>query len=569
MRGDRGRKLPGYVNLAGAAALLALVAAIAFRAASAAPPAIAEFAPQAQQIRQAPAEQTSLVGHTGSGALTPVPQVSPTPSTQLATGAILRACVGDPPRQIEDPQSPPCVPFWHGDNGGATSSGVTGDTIWLGIPSDCQTSSDPSSTAESSLAYSLLPRFFNQRFEFYGRTVKTWCLQEGDGQLSATGQGADADAMAAHQPAVFASALYRAQGGEYYLPRAACAHHIVSVTFYYLPRATSYMRQCPDYLYEYVMDFNTESANLGQWACARLRDGEAVHAGGSDSEVPPRPMTSLQRKFGIIYQPVYQDETGGWQPLRDELTTCGITVADKDVLVDPVVDSTASGFPENPSQANNAILQMRQDNVTSIFCLCNAWTFGAFTRASDNQNYEPEWLVDSYGELDSAAGLQDIAQGSSSQLEHTFGITFKPRDIPIQEEPYYQAMREVDPAASPKPDAVHVELDQEVYRDLLVLMSAFQMAGPHLTPQTAAAGLARSVFPNPETPLMAGHVGFAGYTYSMTVDGAEFWYGVGAQSPYPGSSGALCYVDDGLRHPFGQWPRGGDPYFKLPCDSVS
>ena len=36
-----------------------------------------------------------------------------------------KRCVGNPPRQSEDPLSPPCVASFNGDNGGATYHGVT------------------------------------------------------------------------------------------------------------------------------------------------------------------------------------------------------------------------------------------------------------------------------------------------------------------------------------------------------------------------------------------------------------------------------------------------------------
>src|SRR5207244_2206863 len=38
-------------------------------------------------------------------------------------------CVGNPPRQTEDPLSPPCVPSFHGANGGATAAGVSATEI--------------------------------------------------------------------------------------------------------------------------------------------------------------------------------------------------------------------------------------------------------------------------------------------------------------------------------------------------------------------------------------------------------------------------------------------------------
>jgi len=38
-------------------------------------------------------------------------------------------CYGNPPRQTEDPSSPPCVPFFQGDNFGATYQGITKNEI--------------------------------------------------------------------------------------------------------------------------------------------------------------------------------------------------------------------------------------------------------------------------------------------------------------------------------------------------------------------------------------------------------------------------------------------------------
>src|SRR5687768_16669513 len=40
-----------------------------------------------------------------------------------------KRCVGNPPRQSEDPLSPPCAAFFDGDNQGATYQGVTKDEI--------------------------------------------------------------------------------------------------------------------------------------------------------------------------------------------------------------------------------------------------------------------------------------------------------------------------------------------------------------------------------------------------------------------------------------------------------
>src|SRR5437879_6356423 len=106
----RGQRVPGVLNLLGAALVVAIVIPLTLRAAQSSPPAIAEFAPTPQHaIANAPPEQTSSFGRNPNGAAgAPAPSPSPT-RPAIKPSAELKHCVGDPPRQTEDPQSPPCV----------------------------------------------------------------------------------------------------------------------------------------------------------------------------------------------------------------------------------------------------------------------------------------------------------------------------------------------------------------------------------------------------------------------------------------------------------------------------
>src|SRR5690242_17524846 len=108
---------PGLVYLALSVAMLVLLGVVAFTATQPPPPTIAEFAPNAvQNIKNAPDEQQSSQGGAGGCAAgqpactTPTPSPPPKAEQTAARQAIdvprVRHCVGDPPRQIEDPQSP-------------------------------------------------------------------------------------------------------------------------------------------------------------------------------------------------------------------------------------------------------------------------------------------------------------------------------------------------------------------------------------------------------------------------------------------------------------------------------
>jgi hypothetical protein len=137
--GDRTRRFrrpgrsSGTANLGIGVAVLAILVPLLLRAATAAPPSAAEFAPNSQHvIKQAPPGQGVTEGPGKPPPPTHPPSAGPTPTPSPSTLTVpenqVLKCVGPPPlRQIEDPQSPPCKAYWKGDNGGATAQGVTRD----------------------------------------------------------------------------------------------------------------------------------------------------------------------------------------------------------------------------------------------------------------------------------------------------------------------------------------------------------------------------------------------------------------------------------------------------------
>jgi len=101
------------------------------------------------------------------------------------------------------------------------------------------------------------------------------------------------------------------------------------------------------------------------------------------------------------------------------------------------------------------------------------------------------------------------------------------------------------------------------------LASGIQTAGPNLNAQTFAQGLQRAQFPNPDTGIKAGHVGFNAGNHSMTIDAAEWYWSATNPGPYPDeqSGGTYCYVDHGARHSLTNPFPPGDPLFNGACDT--
>jgi hypothetical protein len=161
-----------------------------------------------------------------------------------------------------------------------------------------------------------------------------------------------------------------------------------------------------------------------------------------------------------------------------------------------------------------------------------------------------------------------LTTATPDQLQHAFGLTFQPRQVALYNQPYEWAIRQVDPGTPIPTDTVDSNDLEFIYHSLLLLASGIQTAGPHLTPESFAAGLQGAVFPSPDTYIHEGAVGFRQGNFGMTVDAAEWWWSNSAAGPYSDEhSGALCYVNGGARHGATTWPQGGDPFFQGVCDS--
>lgn len=477
------------------------------------------------------------VDQVASGVDPPVAPPAPVPSAHR--------CFGNPPRQIEDPQSPPCVPAWRGDNGGATYQGVTDSEIRIFAPIP----GDDDGWVRRDVVEAL-ETFFNNRFEFYGRQLRLIVDFRGNTGDGATQRAVAAEADEAHQ--VFGSTSWEWGGGPY--QRELARRRLVSTMGQEVIFEDRELAPLSPYVWSYPTSANRIFAHLGEWACHRLAGKVAAHAG--------QELAGRDRRFGVILRPPLADTSYSLDPLLEEMERCNVTPAE--IIVSTPGEEGAGG---TTAEYQNIVLQMRQSGATSVFCLCPYVFTGQLWGAATNQGYFPEWLLSTFGLLDSDFGLKTWAN-NPQQAQHAFGLTFLPRQVPLPESPYWWAVQEVDPSIPPGNPFYMIWWEQSFYRSLLLLASGIQMAGPNLTPETFGAALRSTSFPNPDHPIMAGHVGFRDSQFSMTVDGAEWWWSTTAQSPYPqGGPGAICYLDGGKRYTKGQWPASDGPFFQPPCDS--
>lgn len=574
-------RTPGLVNIAVVTVMVVLVAAVAFTARQQPPPTIAEFAPQAvEQIEESLPEQAQAPGTAGGTdgegepaveetpaedeTETPTeapddePDVDPTESEPPVEQARVRRCVGDPPRQTEDPQSPPCVPYFDGDNGGATYQGVTRDEIRVAVPR----LSFGGATDEQ---VQLLVDHFNRRYEFYGRKLVPEFYEPTGGtfaQPNPPDMIADA-VMVDEEIQAFATLGYAdRKGSEHHYYDELARRGVVSSAYRAETTATEerYRRFAP-YEWNFTPTIGAMLTGLGDMVCRTL-SGMPPQGGGAQggNQGPPDPLGGGQddgdenRVFGLAYLRTPDGETPPIRILENTLAGCDVTLAAQ------VEDDSAA------PNGSNVVLKMRDAGVTSVIYLGDAGPLRSnYMNAATNQGYFPEWVVSSYIDLDVENAFQP-GNASPEQSQNVLGVSFRDKLLPRQNMPWYWAVKEGDPQADPSGGLYYPMMAR--YHQLLQLASGIQLAGPELTPEAFEQGLQQADFPNPGAggpPAYQAAVDYSGrHTPS---DSAMLWYYSPRDSGIvdPGVPGAVCYVNDGTRYRVGGFPAGPQPFFEDPC----
>ncbi len=556
--GRRPSRLGAMANLGMVLAIVAVILPLALHASQPPPPTVAEFAPAAQQIKQPPKEQAGLVGNqggsgkAGGGARAGGPTSSPTPAppTPSAPAVIdtksVHHCVGDPPRQIEDPQSPPCIPYWQGDNHGATSKGVDANSIKIFVW-HTNWSDNNNYTWEHDLE-----SFFNNRFEFYGRHIKlilaaqspqpTSCAQD----LPQTDQQHAAYVISL---GVFASTAICDAGGPELSYYTALRNAGIISTVHGTTAAGEgdYYSQMDPYVWSITPGLDIVERNMAEYACRALVGKPARFAGDPL-------LAGAKRKFALAYTTF--DHIGpAYSTLLDQLSACGAPISSQDVVEVP--EESQSTYP-------TTIAKLKTDNINNVLCLCESGTMGYLQHQAESQGYEPEWYVSSFLYMDDEVHAEVL--WPASEASHTFGISFMNKELPLSQTPWYWGCKEVDPSGC-NDGVTTAEATQVFYSNLLMLASGIQMAGPNLNPDTFKKGLVTTQFPDPASgapPYFQAGVSFAP-DHAFNQDATLFWFDpkqTSVENPYPGS---FCYANGGRRYSLGNWPATDSMLYQGTC----
>jgi hypothetical protein len=367
--------------------------------------------------------------------------------------------------------APLCQPAWHGDNGGATSPGVTGDTVtvtfrYAATPAEAAlfASFAPSTVGTEAQAVQAMQGFiseFNKNFELYGRHVVLRVFNgKGDVVPEASGGGqaeAEADAATAKSLGAFADVSVLFSTAVY--DEALARQQIVAVGGNFEPVST--LRQYAPYQFTPGPDCDKASQD-GAAIIGRTMAGlPAIYAGDPA-------MRTKTRVVGFIVpdNPLYAACTAA---LQGQLQTRYHTKFGAQFHYTLDLSGAA-----NSGQYTNVIAQFKAAGVTTIICGCDPLTPLYLAQDADAENYHPEWFSLGFG--DAFSRLPPTDQWSH---DVSAGIA----NVPRTQEESYRLYRKAYPTGEVPPSY------SAIYEPYLLLFDALQAAGPDLTPQSFERGL--------------------------------------------------------------------------------
>lgn len=368
----------------------------------------------------------------------------------------------------------PCVPAFEGDNGGATTKGVTADEIvvayYIPGPQDLLGLAESLGVFDSaSLRTQLLEELVamaNANYETYGRRVVIKAFQgTGDGKNPAQAR-ADARRVAEDLGA-FASIGGPTQSLAYQEELArrgvlclACSPSAPDSLYQDLAPYSWAVLASPDQILQGVLDFGV----------ANLFGKPAVHAGDPT-------FRDRTRTIGVVHYdqdpPIYDDLTARMTARYEAMG------AEADVIISYLLDTATTA-----QQAQGIIGRLKEEAITTVVFAGDPFMLMDLVNAAGRQDYHPEWVITGTVFTDTTAVGRLIVD--QEQWSHAFGASSSPaRGRPEQSDTWrlYAWFHGKDPEAKKS-----LQLIGPVVQ---LLFTGVHLAGATLTPETFAGGMFR------------------------------------------------------------------------------
>ncbi len=442
------------------------------------------------------------------------------------------------------PLSPPpeCFAPFSGDNGGATSTGVTAETVKVVVYTP--QANDPilsfiyaqignQDTPEKVFAtYAGFNEIMGRYYETYGRRVELV-------QYTATGSSSDAVAATADAETIARDIQPFAVLGGPILTEAfgdtLAANQVLCISCVPSQTAEWYEERAP-YVWDIAKNLDQNITLTAEYITRRLAGGDAVYGG---PEVVSKP-----RVFGSVYLAGLNAPTAPRERFRELLRAGGVEFAEEASYADPVGLS---------GSAREIMARFKAAGVTTVLFSGDPLAPQALTQAATEQGYFPEWVITGSGLVDTTIFGRTYDQ---SQWRHAFGPSnLFARVSPTVAGSGFLYRWYFDGQAPP------AQQSALILPNLQLLYAVLQGAGTELTPEMFrrvifAADIIDSTVISPQ--ISWGERGiWPGVDYSGLDDQTEVWWdpaATGEDEIGVEGTGMWTYADGGRRYLPGGWP---------------
>ena len=465
-----------------------------------------------------------------------------------------KRCVGNPPRQTEDPLAPPCVASFNADNFGATYQGVSKDEVRILFYFDNFTDIGTSRGREPRPVgqyFDLLnppkddehvfvrmlrgwQRYFNDRFQTYDRFVHFFAYYAPE--LTPEARRADAaDNYAKVKP--FAVMSYAFQNADDYLDGMARRGVLNFGSF--VGRPQSFFQKYPKLIWGYLPAIEAQARQYSTYVCQKVIPYPVSFSGNAADMGKPR-------KLGLLS--TSDEDHPELQLLRDlvkaQIQACGGTFAIEKSFPRAGYAQDASTLP---GYASDNMAAFQKEAITTII-----WPGGLETKQSQQAaiiGYRPEIVLAGDRQIESRdnSSFQD-----KSVWDHAVVVSNVTKHGLPEEEMCFLAHREADPDA-PRSDVVGSACD--FYNDLFMLFTGIQVAGPRLGPTSIDKGyhaIPRIASTDPRIPACF----YDPNDYTCVKDAVVQWWDSNGRAPGASSAGCWRMPEGGKRYLTGTWPAG-------------
>jgi hypothetical protein len=492
------------------------------------------------------------------------------PAAGVGTKAALSSpqCAPDGRLAYPYPQRLPCTrPLKSGEsNGGATSTGVTKDTIRIVLLLGTHAQQDaernrPGASAPIDLATNQ-PAYFEDSFppwqDVLGHSFNLWNRKFEFVTVTPTGtdeaaQRADALTVAEKKPfAVVVNVPVTAGGGQVFAAELVAKKIIV---FFGGITNEEADRQAP-YRYLGGFDNNAAGVNTAIFAARQLQ-GETAKWSGD--------YTSKKRVFGTVHP-----ESGiDWQFFEDTAKKEGLKVAENVVYSVPL--DTSQQATKNTEEAPTLVTKLKDEGVTTVLLFTSFQMNQALFKAADALDYHPEWVFSGMGAQDIEITARILDGLAPDQMKHVFGLGNLPLYVDTINDPqrawfnwYWGGNQGIYSAGT--------------FGTLHQLNGAVSFAGPKLTPKTFQQGmfsmpLRGGAASKQLQSFMTGLGPTPGLPYNVYsqvgLDYAIMWWNPDITGKgkilFDEGKGRFMYVDGGKRYAVGvdgaEWKKGEPKLF--------